>query len=370
VVRQIALVFCLALLCGQSTPHALAQDATSATLRIGLSLPLSGTSAILANQFRQGAELAVELLAPQGIELFVADDGCDKDLAELAAADLRADGVHFVTGLLCNEAADAAAKAFAGSQVPVLVAGARSSRILRDAARNKSPVWRLAPSDHEPAKAAFDILSKRWATKPWAIVDDGTVGSRALADEFRALMEEANLPPVASETYRPAQTSFSALMKRLERAGVAGVFVPGSAEDVANIAASGQRSGLAIDWVGGPELDALPAIAEPATAPEGLLAILPVDPLRQPAAGALEGELVSRNIDPEPYVVLGYAATSIAIAAVSQSVDEARTKLSGTRFSTVLGPVSFATDGASDYQPFALHEWRGGAFVPVATAGQ
>jgi len=346
-----------------------AQDA-SATKRIGLSLPLSGSSAFLAEQFRQGAELAVEKLAPDRIELILADDGCTTDLAELAAADLRAAGVLFVTGLLCNEAAIAEARIFRDAQVPLLVAGARSDRLVREAAREKWSVWRLAPSDHEAARTASTILSGRWAGKPWALIDDGTVGSRALADEFRARMEEANLPPVAAETYRPAQTTFNALIRRLERTGVTAAFVPGTAEDVAAVAAAGRENALGIEWVGGPELDALPFSAAAQKAPDGLYAILERDPSRLPEAQRLEAELIARGIQPEPYVFLGYAAASIAVAAVSWSVDEAREKLATTRFETVLGPVSFGADGASDFRPYGLFEWRGAAFQPAGGVTQ
>ncbi len=379
-VRHLLLAICVALLTLPGLPQPVGQEAfgqeasdpvSSDTIRrIGLSLPLSGSSAFLAGQFRQGAELAVEMLAPEDVELVVADDGCTADLAELSAADLRSAGVLLVTGLLCNDAAYAAARAFRDSQVPVLVAGARSDRLLRDAARQKWPVWRLAPSDRETARAAFDILSKRWTSKPWAIVDDGTVTSRALADEFRALMEEAKMPPITAETYRPAQSSFVALMRRLERAGVAAAFVAGSAEDVAAIAASGRKNTLNIEWVGGPDLDAMPTIADPATAPEGLLAVLLTDPLNTPAAGRLEAELASRNIEPEPYVLLGYAAAQIAIAAASPSVDEARQTLKEKSFDTVLGTISFGDDGASDIHPYALHEWRNGAFHPISAPSQ
>ena len=117
--------------------------------------------------------------------------GAMKNLAELAIDDIKNAGAVLVTGFLCNEPVFAAASMLVDSSIPILVAGARSNRIIKDRKRFSWDIWQMAPRDADASQSAFEILVKRWKSVPYAIVDDGTVFGRTQADEFRALMEES-----------------------------------------------------------------------------------------------------------------------------------------------------------------------------------
>lgn len=342
-------------------------EAAAEQLRIGLSLPLSGSTAVLGRQFQQGAEFALKELAEESeIEIVVADDGCDADLAGLAAADLVAAGVDLATGMICNDAARAAALAFAGSDVPVVTAGARSEQLMRDAEREGWKLFRIAPGDDGVAAAAAQILSQRWRGTPWAVIDDGTVYGRTLADNLRQLMEEAGQPPQFADNYRPAQSTQAGLIRRLQRSGVSAAFVAGSAEDIAVIWKNAAEFAFRMEVAGGETLESLPLVEGPDAVPDGLLAVMEPDPLDVPGVSALSARLVAAGVEPEPYVFQGYAAMELALAALRPAREETVRALGQTVFWTVLGTVDFDETGRNTVSRYTLFQWRGGRFVPIS----
>ncbi|MFZ1816135.1 MAG: ABC transporter substrate-binding protein [Rhizobiaceae bacterium] len=334
--------------------------------RIGLSLPLSGSASVVGKQFLTGARLAIEILAQHGdIELIVADDGCDGEIATLAIAELQASEPAMVTGLLCNEPAWLAVSRMAAAGVPVLAAGARSERLLKDAAKEGWRVWRLSPSDSDATRAAFRYLAPRWRGLPWAVVDDGTVYGRTQADEFRVLMEEAGNPPQFADNFRPAQSTQAGLIRRLQKAGVSAAFVSAAAEDTAIIAANVAEFGGKFEVAGGESLAGLPWLQNAESVPDGLLAIFSQEFANLDSAKVVRELLKDRSIDAEPAVLLGYATIEIAIAAFRNTNDETARALDESVFRTILGPIDFGPDGSSNLDRFRLHVWQGGQFRPM-----
>jgi len=334
--------------------------------RIGLSLPMTGTASLLAGQFLQGARLAVEELKPGGaVELVVADDGCDTAIAELAAADLKNAGIAIATGYLCNEAAFAAVRGMRSTGIPILVAGARSERLLKDRGRENWNVWRMSPADRDAAALAAQRLSARWRGRPWAIDDDGTAYGRTFADEFRAMMEEAGQPPQFADNFRPAQSTQSGLVRRLRSSGVTAVFIAASAEDLAVIAGNMRQAEASFELAGGPTFDLLPWIEQAKDIPDGLLAVIEPQPVTLSQARELTEKLAEREIEPESYVYLGYAALQIAIAALRDNPAATSAALAETVFQTVLGNIDFDADGRNRVNPYELQIWQDGAFRPA-----
>jgi branched-chain amino acid transport system substrate-binding protein len=352
------------LLCAMQPPHARAQSRV-----IGLSLPLSGNASILANQFLSGAQLAVKDAGMNGtVELVSVDDGCDGELAELAAQDLLAANVALATGYLCNDAVPPAAQLFKESGVPVLIAGARSNQLLKDAQKEEWNVFRIASHDNKMAEIAFESLSERWRGVPWAVIDDGTVYGRTLADEFRARMEDAGQPPVFADNFRPAQSTQAGLVRRLQRAGVSAAFVAGDAEDVAILWSNVKDFESKVEIAGGESLEALQWSPMARQVPDGLLAVIEPPAERLPGARAISARLVAAGLPPEPYVYLGYATLQVALAALGPSPQATTAALAGGTFDTVLGPVEFDATGQNIHNAYALHIWQDGKFVEISKA--
>jgi len=330
--------------------------------KVGVSVPLSGNAAALGRQYAAGARLALGLLPnAKNIEIIISDDGCDKELAELAVDDIRGAGAELIAGFLCNEPVYTAADMLRGADIPILISAARSVRILKDRKRESWNVWQMAPRDTDVSRAAFAILSKRWKSTPYAIVDDGTIFGRTMADEFRALMEEAGNKPLFVDNFRPAQSTQAGLIRRLARAGVEAVFLAASAEDVALIGRNMIEFGPNIEIATGEAVSLLPYIEDNEGIPVGLLAIMPAPPEELLQVQQLMVELAKAELEPEPYLLLGYATMEV-VAAYFQEEEQS---FSNRKFSTILGDVEFDDSGRNLASQYRLFRWNGKSFTGV-----
>lgn len=336
---------------------------------IGLTLPLSGPVAKLARQFETGARLALEahnVSAPSPVELTVADDGCDEQIAKLAAEEIAEAKPDIITGLLCNVVAVHFANTFKEAGTPLLVAGAQSERLIKDRERNGWNVWRLSPGDSEAAKAAVDHFTKAWAAVPYAIVDDGTVYGRNLADTFRAGMEAENLPPQFQDNFRPTQSTQARMVRRLRRAGVTHAFIGASAEDAAMIAKNAEELEIQLTFGSGEALSVFPYM-KPELLPDagitGILRIAEVDPQTPQRLDVLLAEM---DLQAEPYVLNGYQAMEVALQSLGSEDKSPGDNLADLEFDTLLGKVRFGPDGDNQVPQFAPYRWANGKFERIA----
>lgn len=345
-------------------------SAAAQTLRIGLSLPLTGSASLLARQFLHGANLAVaDLAAGRQIVLVTVDDGCTPDMARLAAQELQEANIAVATGFLCNEAVPPVAAALKDAAIPMLLSGARSVRLLKDARKEGWNLWRLAPDDARPASAAFEALSQRWRGQAWALIDDGTVYGRTLADELRARMEEAGHPPVFTDNLRPAQSTQAAIVRRLVKSGATAAFIAADAEDVATVWSNIVEKQLNTEIAGGDALATLPWLENAAGLPDGLLAVSEPELSTLPGTASLNARLARENIEPEPHVYLGYMAVQVALSALRQTPALTTSALETGIFETILGELKFNA-GQSSLDHYRLQIWSSGRFVEPAELAQ
>ncbi len=332
--------------------------------RLGLAAPLDGPFAVLGSQMRNGAEMAARAA---GVSLTVAGDDCSAEGGRAAARQLEAAGAAVIVGFLCQESLEAALAVLAEAQIAVITPAVRANGLTDRRARTGWPVWRLAPRADAEARAIADIVPKLWRAEHFAIVDDGTIHGRELAESLRLAAELAALKPVFVDTYRPQMENQIGLVGRLARAGAARVFVGGDRDDIAVMARDAAQLGHDMLFAGG---EALRAASEVPLA-AGTLMIAPPEPAdrltRDRAAPYAEAGIV-----PEGYTLPAQAAAEIAIAARRLAADERRAiadvladVLASRRFETVIGPVSFDDKGDLAQSPFVLHRYDGGRFVPA-----
>ena len=211
----------------------LAGAATAVAERIGIAAPLEGASALLGRQILDGAATAAR---EAGVQTVTADDQCTAEGGEAAALTLVAAEVDVVVGFLCTESIEAALPILSGAGIPVITPGVRSNGITDRRQRESWLVWRVGPRSDAELAAVGDILVRRWRDELFAIVDDGTIHGRELAESFRLAAELAGLQPLLVDTYRPQSENQIGLVGRLRRAGVTHVFVGGDRDDVAIMA--------------------------------------------------------------------------------------------------------------------------------------
>lgn len=350
----------LGLILFATTSHA--QKAFAETIKIGISVPLSGNAAQLGRQFVSGAQFALKHLELENeLSLIFSDDGCSSELAQLAAEDLVAAKVSMIGGYLCNEAVFTAVEITKNSNIPLVVSGARANRITQDAKRYGWNVWQMAERDENAPRAAAQYFKNEWANLPFAVVDDGTISGRTQIDEFRARMEEAGLKPVFIDNIRPAQSTHAGLIRRLRKADVKAVYLAASAQDVATVAKNMGEIGLEAMLVVPDTIALLPFEEEPVELQVGTFGIMIQQPEEHDGVKALKDTFDRNRLEIERYLLEGYATIQL----ISQMIKTKSGAYAGKTYSTILGDVVFDEQGRNRNSEYKIYRWDGEKFEIV-----
>ncbi len=333
---------------------------------IALSVPLSGDFADIGRNFSTGAKLAMEKLG-SGHELFIVDDGCESGLAKFAAQDLQTKPIAIVTGMLCNDVAQTFANELRDANIPLLINGARSSRLIKDREREDWNLWRMSPGDDAPAEIFSKIIVDELRDKPFAIVDDGTVYGRSMTDAIRLRLNEADVRPQFADTFRAAQSTQAGLLRRLERSGVAvAIIASSSVEDLVTITRNLQELDIKIELITTEQLAVLPFLENPQQFAKGTKVIMQSPSSTLEATQSLTTLLVQSEIRPDEAIYQGYAAIETALAALGDTSEQTIKNLENNSFQTIVGIVKFNPDGSNMNNPYKPHIWLDDKLTPVS----
>ncbi|MBW8283885.1 MAG: branched-chain amino acid ABC transporter substrate-binding protein [Rhizobium sp.] len=343
-----------------------AYPALAAGPKIALVAPQTGPFAILGAQMRDGAALAAR---QQGLEIAVIDETCEAGSGPAIARQIRESGARAAVGFLCSESLDGALVVLAEAGIPALSLSVRWKGVREDAVKNGWPFYRMAPATEDEAAKLAEVILRDWSGDAFALIEDGTIHGRELAETLRNTLEERGLKPVFTDTFRPGQEQQVALVRRLKKAGATHVFVGGDRNDVAIIARDGAAENIPLTLLGGESLN---AADRPVPLADGVRAvILPGED--QPAANEVAAELQGAGVEPEGYVLPAYAAVTVVVqaagaaAALGMPLAQA---IGETHVDTVIGPIAFDESHELSESPYRLMEWRGGRFVEPSNAAR
>jgi branched-chain amino acid transport system substrate-binding protein len=340
----------LAIILASSLSQARADDVV-----IGVAAPLSGPSEILGQQIKAGAEAA----ATDGIRLEIADDACTAEGGESAARQFVAANTAIVIGFLCTEAIEAALPILKDASIPVIDVGVRTDSLTDRREKTGWPVYRIAPRADAERTAAGTILTQLWRTELFAIVDDGTIYGRELAESFRIAAEQSSLKPIFIDNFRPGMENQVGLVGRLRRAGATKIFVGGDRDDVAVMTQDAARLNAGMVFASGENLRA------PGDIPlaNGTL-MIGLPEWSEVSDAATLAAFRDEGIEPDGYTMPAYAAVEIARTAATSGkpLSEA---LQNDAFSTVIGNIHFDEKGDVSQNPYRLFRLEGSNFIPV-----
>jgi len=331
---------------------------------IGVVAPLTGTSARLGAQLRVGAEAASGAANP-AIPLDVVDDQCNAEGGARAAKQLAEAKVAIVVGFLCTDSIEAAMPILKDAGIPVITVGVRTNSLTDRKFKSGWPVFRLAPRADAEGAAVSSILIERWRSELFAIIDDGTIYGRELAETLRAESEKEGLSSVYTDTFRPQLDNQIGLAGRLRKAGATHVFVGGDLEDIAVLGRDAAGLGYDLTIAAGEALRS--AVSDTPLRPGTLMIGLPE--WSEVAAPAAIARIKALGTEPEGYALPAYAAIEIAAAAnaESQSYGVALTdNLAKRSFSTAIGKIGFNDKGDLSENPYRLFRFDGTRFVEAA----
>lgn len=358
----LALLFCAMMPWSIAAP---AQAQSDEGLRIGVLAPEDGTFQILGDQIADGVTIFASTTSGLVSDVVREPDTCDATGGSDAASAFVEAGVDAVIGFLCMESLMAALPILSESGIPAITLGVRSSIVAEDAAKNGWPFFRLAPRADDEAKKITETIAAKWVGRPLALVEDGTIYGRELAESVRLLLEEIGITPLFIDNYRPSQSKQFSLVRRLEKSGATHIFVGGDRQDAAIIGRDSREAGLNLTFLGG---DALNAADGDPTLPNGFLAVTVPDPLLLDSSIDAQAQFENTGRSPEGYGLPAFAAGQILLDAKRASVAQGvplQQALKATPFDTALGSVEFDDFGERRDNPFRLMVWRNGSFLPV-----
>ncbi|CAN7309308.1 branched-chain amino acid ABC transporter substrate-binding protein [Pararhizobium sp. LjRoot238] len=339
---------------------------------IGVSAAMTGRLAWIGEQGQRGAEMAVADINAAGgvlgqqVRLINVDDFCEPEQAVAAAQKLVADGVVFVVGHYCSGASIPASKVYEAAAVLQISPGS-TNPLLTEQGRDN--VFRVIGRDDTQGIVAGNYLADEWGDKKIAILHDGTIYGKGLADETRKQLNKRGVTESVYDAYTPGKNDYSAEIATLQAAGIAALYVGGYHAEVALIARAARDRGHALQVISGDALatEEFALIAGPAA--EGTRFTFSADPRRNPEAAPVVERFRAENFEPAGYTLLSYAAVQLWAQAVEKAASlelpAVITTLRGQEFDTVLGPVDFDDKGDLTNQSWVWYVWRGGEYVPV-----
>lgn len=342
-------------------------------LKIGVIAPEEGSLAILGEQ----ARLALEAFARQAdgeVTIVPAPESCEDTQGADAAASMVEAGVDAVVGLFCAETIESAMPPLTASDIPAITVSVRAEIIMEDALTREWPLFRLAPSEEGEASSIAAVIAERWSDEPFALIDDGTIYGRDLAEKVRLQLEQMGITPTYVDNFRPAEEKQFGLVRRLRNAGVSHIFIGGDRSDIAIIARDAEAAGFDFTLMGG---DALFTAESDVPLPDGVFAVVGERRITGKRHGgtveAIEAFLAEED-RPDMWPQDGYVLPIFAAAEIVASAKAAGEGRPGQplvaairegRFDTVLGPIHFGRDQVADDQGYRLTVSRNGALVPV-----
>lgn len=326
----------------------LAGAPAAAQTRIGLAVPGGETAPLLEAQMRAGAERAAGDL---DAELVIETDSCSAEGGGDAARLFVESEVEAVVGFLCTEAIEAALPILTEADIPVIATGVRTDSLTDRRERTGFQVFRLGPRADAERDAAARHVVENWRGSLFAIVDDGTIYGREIAETVRIAAEESGLVPVFVDTFRPQLENQIGLVGRLRRSGATHVFVGGDRADIAIMARDAAGLDFAVTFAGG---EALRAAGGDVPLTEGIVMIAAT---QWEDAVAPDAE---KPAEEQGYFLPVHAAVEVAVAA-----SEGEETIGDGRFETIVGPVQFDEKGDMEGDLYRVYRFDGSSFVPV-----
>ena len=342
-----------------------------ADIPIGFNSALTGPYAWVGEPHLAGTELAVADINAKGgvlgelLELIVADDGCDAELAPLAAEKLVSEAVAVAFGATCSGAAIPASKVYGRAGVLMIEAGATNPRLTEE---GDSRVFRIVGRDDLQGTIGGDYLADRWGSNRIAIVHDDSAFGKGLAEQVKERLNQRGVPEALFATYSPGAMDYSDLLEQLRAASIEVLYLGGYSPEAGLIIRQARDREYGVQLVAGDSLSTGEFWLVAGPAGEGTLFTSFSDPTKDPRAAEIMSRVVARLQQPNARALYSYAAVQLWAQAVEQAgttdAIQIAERLRQEQFETVLGRIGFDAKGdVTGFDPFVWYVWTDGKYV-------
>jgi branched-chain amino acid transport system substrate-binding protein len=335
--------------------------------------PVKGQYALLGEQLRRGAEMAIADINAEGgvngeqLVLTVEDDNCEPRQAIATATQLVTGPVKLVVGHYCSGASIAAAKIYETAGVLMVSPASTNPKLTDDGGWN---VNRVCPRDDAQGAFAGRAIAKAYAGKSIGIVDDGSVAGAALATTFKTALNEGGVTETVRETFKAGLNDYDPLVQKLLSANVEVIYIGGFAGEGGTIIRQMRELASNAILVGGDALLTDQFWSTSGTTGEGTLVTFAEDAQKRDDAKTVVAKFEAAGYTPEGYTLHAYAAVQAYAQAVTSTKSTDGKTLSkwlraGNTLNTVLGPLSLDAKGDVKNATFAWYKWSAGKYAEV-----
>jgi branched-chain amino acid transport system substrate-binding protein len=244
----------------------------------------------------------------------------------------------------------------------MLTPGATNPKLTEQGFRN---VFRTVGRDDEEGRIAGDYLADHWASKRIAIVHDGRVYGKGLAEETKKRLNERGVTEALFAAITPGMNDYSELIDRLKSTGIDIIFYGGYGPEAGLILREARDGGSKIQFLGGDGIDtsansAFWQITGPAG--EGALELSTPDLSADPGVVSLAAKhrVTVDDLDTNAYAAIQVWAQAAEKAHTLQ-LEAMISTLRHQRFDTVIGRIGFDAKGdLTGIAPFVFRVWKSG----------
>ncbi|RNE62130.1 branched-chain amino acid ABC transporter substrate-binding protein [Cryobacterium tepidiphilum] len=193
----------------------------SGPIKLGMVIPISGSSAPTGEYMKNGATMAVDEINKDGgvngrqLELLVEDEACDAQQSVAAANKVVSNGAVVSVGGYCSGATLPEIPIFQKAGIPMIIPAANSQDLVNQNAKN---VFLINGTGKQQSSAALKFMKKQ-GYKTVAIVDDNTSYSKDINTETKKQIEEdGSIDVVLSTSVTAGESDYSAVVRDIMQA--------------------------------------------------------------------------------------------------------------------------------------------------------
>jgi branched-chain amino acid transport system substrate-binding protein len=345
----------------------------SADVLLGVATAFSGPA---ASDFsvKLGVDLGVQELNAAGgvlgqqVRVIEVDDYCAGEQALAAANALVAEQVDFVIGHTCSDAAIPASQVYAEAGIPLLTTMATNPRLTEQGLTN---VFRICGRDDAQGAIAANLLAAQWGQGNVAILHDGRVYGRGLAEQARQALNAQGVTEVLFEPIDPELLDYADVADRVQAAKVDVLYYAGTSRPAGLIVRELRERGDDVQLISGDSINQELFTMLAGETGDGTLFTAFPDAQSLPDPTDVMSVFRAGDVDPNNQgALLAYAAVQVWAAAVEQTgglePDGLIEALHSGTFDTIYGRIGFDEKGdVTGYDPFTWYVWQDGEIAPA-----
>jgi branched-chain amino acid transport system substrate-binding protein len=372
VLRPLAIVPLVALAVAAGLAPGVAQSQGD-TIKIGVPVPLSGSSANAGTDILNGAKLAAAKINAAGgvlgkqIELIPEDDACDAQTAVQAAQKLIDAGVVAVAGGYCSSAALPELTAFHRAGIPYVLDASTNPQLTEMGWDN---VFRTIGRDDEQGPFAAGFMKNFLHAKHVAVIDDNTTYSKGLAQNTVSALKSEGVDVVYANSITPGQMDYSPTLTRVNALNPDVIYYTGYFAEAGLMVKEARQLGYKATFMGGDGTNDPTLFKTAGPAADGM--IITTAPLAQflsSAHGFVDDYTKTYGQGPGPYSVYEYDAVGVTAKAIAEAKSASAAAITAalhkvTDFQGVTGSIGFNPKGDRSKAVYVTVIVKNDAFVP------